>query len=820
MSRRSGWYRVLLLVGTVGGLGGAAYFAWHLLKPSDPGEPIRIGEQAYARGVEALERKDGATASAALDEAVGRANEALRKLEEWQRTGKVKAEDTGHLEVVRGRAYWLLARALRDAAFARRLVAGQPIPERHDTSAREDYRSYWDIPDDQERRTALSALSEALVRIPKEPEVVRDGLRVSLAMDPLPWSDIARLAQSTLEKSPDDTRANYLMARYEFEQFDARGQPAPANLRDLSRVLRARQFLANSQMSGNFPLWRTLDLDIQITRWLLAQPVSPSADFDAIAEAARLRERLFDAKSGALARAAAGEGFDRLSPFDVTGIMNVHRSAVEIAVEDARTVRNALARLQYALSSALGVTRTLSAHPKVTSLTGQMIDGLTEMAAIARPVADRAPAEWAAFAKELDDFCRTQSANKSIHAQSALRLGDLQLAATATASSSAAEKRALDWYEEAIRLPQTPVAIGVDARTRILELKVVHAAPAAECAQHLQALSEAKTPKATVVRALFAATFAERAGRLEEALNLFSLAASAENGGEYSLRAFAALPAIALALGKNADAATFAQELDRGWDLLAPLDRFGKAWIGRYVADRDEAVAILAIAQYRGARQRVERDRKLKPGKTPAPDATRSLERSAETATGRLPNGKLQLAARLAQLEFLAVAGRTEESAKAADALRKDYPEEGASVLRSQMCAAGAEDRQKADPLAREAAVRSPFFWPEWLASSGRVVDAAAELGKLDAPGASTLSQMLKAAEPAEASGLIRAVATAAAQPLTFDRVTYNAVRTGVELFGAGKYEEAAREFDRVAEAASLKAAAASARRGASGGKP
>ena len=111
---------------------------------------------------------------------------------------------------------------------------------------------------------------------------------------------------------------------------------------------------------------------------------------------------------------------------------------------------------------------------------------------------------------------------------------------------------------------------------------------------------------------------------------------SNENGGEFGLRAYVALPPLALQIGDYRKAASLAPQLDKGWDSLAGFSRYGKAWVAMFVTSRDELSAIAAIAQFALARQRVEREHKDKPGKFMAADLTQSFEKSAETAMQKI----------------------------------------------------------------------------------------------------------------------------------------------------------------------------------------
>jgi hypothetical protein len=796
MPASPGRYRRVLALGTVTGLAVAGFLAWHLLKKPNPTETLKAAEDDYAKGAAALTAKDGPGAAAAFDQAVAKADEALGKFEELHKSGKLKDDEAAAL---RGTAYWVKARALRDRAFARALAGGNPLPETLDSSTKELYRNYLAIPDEAERKAATTALDEAYVRAPAHPDIVKDVLRVRLSFENPRWSAVATLAKATLHTTPDDSRANYLLARIEFEQFDEKNLPIAPEKRKADRVLKAKSYLEASKTSGNYPLWRTLDLDVRITRWLLAQPAADRPGFDAAAETARLRDLLFDPKSGALARAAAGEAFDSLSRFDVAGITELHRAAVELAAAAKNAPRVAsspkgdeedAARVATALKAALGVTKALTEHPVGKTIADDVVDDLTAAAAAGRPAA--APADWAAFHQDLDAFAKAAAAKKMVRASSSVRLAELRLA---TGDAAAAEA----WYAEAAAWPKMAADTRVEIHARLLDLKTARGAPAAETADDLKALAGQPGPKAAAARAFFAGVEAERAGRLGEAFTEFARAAGDASGGDYMLRAYAALPGTALVIGKPTDAANYARELDRGWDALAKLDRFGQTWAAAHLTGRDEAVALLVVGQAQAQRQRLERKDKAK-------GAAGEAAKWAETATGFIrkldPKGNPALAARLARLEVLAAAGLTAEAKAAADELRTAFPAATAAILRAEIPATDVPARTAAD--ARAKAVGGAF-WAEWLASTNRVPDAATELEKTD----KALAGLVRRMEGSAAAALIRAVAGGDdASLLTAEKAAHARAKAAVKLLADGKMEEAAKAFDALAEVAALKVAA------------
>jgi hypothetical protein len=820
MKRNSTAYRLILLFGTVIGLAGAAYLAWHLFRKPNLADAVTAGQAAYDRGVQALDARDGAGATAAFSEAISKADEVLSRLDSLQATKKLNADDAARAELIRSDAYWLRARATRDRAYAAGLVAQQPLPDVLDTTTRERYRTYLAIPNAAERDRALTDLDQALNRAPDHPDILLEVLRNRLSVDPPQWGEIAALAQHILAHAPEDARANYLLARIEFEQFDEKNSPTPPDKRDPARVLRARQYLAKAKKDPKQPIWRTLDLDVRISQWLIARPEIRGDGFDSGAEAARLRKVLFDPKDGVLARAAAGVEFDVLSRFDVAGLIDLHRRAVDVAAEDAGSGAGPGAgRLLDTMRAFLAIVRTMRKLPAAKGMGPDLVQDLTDTAAATRSVAVRvAPDGWTAFRNELEDFCRSEAAVDT-GATAADRLAELRLADADDAAAAghpdevaAAEAKALDWLVVAARRPDASPGVRADTLGRILELKAARGVDLASWAAELEALAALTLPRAVAARAFFSGVHDVREGRLQEAYGLFGQAAAITDGGSYKLRAFAALPGLALVLGRLPDAINFGRDLDRGWTEFASLDRLGRDWVATQVNGREEAAAIAIIAQYRTAQARVERERKEQPEKEPAADLTKGTERSAEAALAKLPaKAAPALPARLARLEFLVTAGRPPDDVRAtAAALRRDYRTVPAAILRAEVPATDPDRRRAEDDRAREAAKSNRLFWAEWLISTGRSAEAAKVVAEMSGFEGPALGRLLGSADPVAGAALVRALeADKDPSLVTAERAEFQKLGAAVRALSAGDSTAAAKAFHSVAEVPVLKGAAA-----------
>lgn len=797
MNRRSGAYRSLLILGTVVGLAVAIYLAWQLLRKTNAGDALAESEQVYDRGVEALVAGDHARAESSFDRAISLVDNSLVRIEQMAAKAKSKEEQT-KLEAARGLAYWVKARAVRDRAYAKAASAGKPIPDALDTTTRERYRPFTAIPDDA-RKEAIQSLDAAMARLPGHPDVVRDVLRFHLVRDPIPWSAVIPLARLTLEKAPDDARANYLLARVEFEQFDDKGQPTAAEKRDPARVLAAQRYLAASKKSGKFPLWRTLDLEASILTWLATAPAEKRVGFDPAAEAERLRQLLFDPKTGALARAEARESFDGWSKFDISGIVDLHRLAVRqsIATRDMKQLFATLRRQ-------LGMSRQMLTEPQATAQYGEIIDVLAESASEARTEAIKSPGEWAPYHDELEVLCRSAAERKLCWAGASMRLAEMRLV-----EGEPGEAKAIEWLTVAANWPRTPPDLKAKVHAKLIALKFARGVEDADLAGDLKALAELSVPQAIAARTFFAGAIAERAGKLDEAFLRFAQSSGVEKGGETVVQSYAALPALALVRGKSIDSVNFSRELDAGWNLLAKLDRSGRLFTDRFVRTREESSAIAVMAYYQAARARVERDRNEK--NKPSPEATRSSERAAEAILAKLsPKSDVALSARIAQLEFYSFANREEDARRAAESLRADFPMAGKAILRAELPGTNVPVRKSADERARS--INDKLFWAEWLASTDRTALAVAELEASPDATAKALAKLLPKVDAATGAQLIAALTDEPART-TYERTLAARVRLALVAWAENKPEQASRHLQSVAEANLWKRTAESARK-------
>src|SRR5262249_51411912 len=129
----------------------------------------------------------------------------------------VQSDEWKRLATMEGQCFWLLARALRDRAYAQAMADQKPLQVVDDTSTGEKYRDFYRIPEPEDRQLALISVGYAAGLL-DDPEITKSALRIELVNPALQWEKIDNLAQQTLKHDPKDARAQYLLARYEFEQ--------------------------------------------------------------------------------------------------------------------------------------------------------------------------------------------------------------------------------------------------------------------------------------------------------------------------------------------------------------------------------------------------------------------------------------------------------------------------------------------------------------------------------------------------------------------------------------------------------------------------
>src|SRR5262249_34933118 len=141
----------------------------------------------------------------------------------------VKPETQNKRVALEGAAFWLKARALRDYDFAAALVDGKPIKVTIDSTTGQSFRAIVSIRDVEREAEAKICLIQAALRLKDNADVQTDTLRMVVMHTPTNVALLERICLQMLAIDPLDTRANYQLANYHYEQpaQDAKGGQGP-----------------------------------------------------------------------------------------------------------------------------------------------------------------------------------------------------------------------------------------------------------------------------------------------------------------------------------------------------------------------------------------------------------------------------------------------------------------------------------------------------------------------------------------------------------------------------------------------------------------
>jgi hypothetical protein len=860
--RHSGLYRGVLVVLSAACLGGAGYLGYRtFVAPPGASQTLKSAEDAYARGVKAYDAKDFATAAGRFDEAKLLASKALDQLTEEGKKGKASVSQE-EFRPTNARMLYLKALAIRDQAFARAAADGKPIAETTDTSTGKTFRNVLAVPDAEARSDAVGSVILA-ARLDTESkdsgDWVQDALRVSLSMPALNWADVEPFCRAAVRRDPKDSRAQFTLARFEFEQ-PVGGGPTPPAKRDRERVEKAREHLKLAKDAGS-PYWRTVHLEAQVLRWLAADTARRSKPADAFDR--DVRALLLDDRDGALARADRGEKFSPLAKPDVDGIVGVHLIAAELAAGDGKGGAADPALALRAAQGALKAANRLADDPAVKGNAADLAAALAAVAAATQPALSAGDgADWRQVTDGVKGFLAEHPGAAA--ARPGLKLAVAELAARQ--ASLTARKgdvgQAQKLSDEAVKALEDGLAAAEAAKeptdefhARLAEIKLARRAKADEVERHLTPLRRSASPTVRAFVRLLDGKLAVRQGRLSAAKKILDpLVNDAKAGAGITLRASATLANVFFMLGDPAGAINLLREVEAGYAKIGATDQ---DWVTEEFPTPDDVASAQAVAQYAAAVQRVARASKDAPGKPLPADLVSGYEAAAAAQLQKLraPTAA-DRQARLALARYLALTNRKGEAEAKLAALAADYPD-NLDVLTAQVQQmvpavpagrpAPADRFAKADARMKEFVARygadpkvgrtAKLAWSAWLVQTGRSEAAAAYLNDpanfpagadpvVDRLRAAALigsgkreegQRILKALPPdaAVSDALIRGAATAAEREkeLTaaigrYENNGYFRMFQAYTRLADGKYEEAVRGFAGAAEVAGVEAAA------------
>lgn len=682
-------------------------------------------ELAYAKGMEALNHNDAATAAARFEEANLQANKTLDAVaKEKQKAGERGAAS---LEQVEGKTLWLKMRAVRDLFVARGIAEGRPLPQAIDTLSGTAFYAVLAIPDDQARQEAFACLREAARRLTGDAEVQRQALLTELMLPVPDWTFLEHTARQALQIKADDPWALYLLARIDFEQ------PPSTGRRGRSRVLQARQYVKQLKDSGNYPIWRTLYLEAQIAQWLsdaAAQSNSDRRD----SEEQTLRSLLFASK-GALARAAAREGLEHPGKWDIEGILGLHQMALTLAVEDSRKPGATPAQVVEILNAALALCRQLAekqpGYGPIYALSAA--EALTR----AEPaLLGGRPADWKQdldLVQELARKARDQKVSNPLLYETIAgllsRQGFIEGKRGNKERREELNKQALQWFEDGLRLgaeAKLPAEQLLGLNAGMAEMMTITGVKSEKVSGYLTALKESKSPRARALANLLEASATEREGRLVQARKqLEQVLASGES--DFVVRAHMVLGVVYLALGQPDKALLSLQQVVQSYKVYDSLTPQDKAWALEFIQGPDDLALLMvrahidsAIAQLRSAAQR-------NPGKPVSLDMARRHETAVAELRKRFQKETPQdRQARQIMAAYYSATQRRDLAERELSELRIYYPN-SMDVLRTEVDLLSARDAEKRiDQFIKEhpADLDARFFKVEWLTRQKRIDDA------------------------------------------------------------------------------------------------
>ena len=829
--RQSRGYKIFLVVLSLACLAGAGYLAYRtFFAAGGSAAKLQAAEKSQQQGEAALDANPQ-DAALRFDEAAVSAEAGLNAY-----VGELEGKTPdAEQKKVEGKLNWALAKALRDRAYAKAKQEGKPLNEQTDSTTGKPYRNFLAIPDDKDRGKALGCLLKASVLLPDNPDVILEATRVVLTVQPLNWAEVERLMKETIKLNPNDSRANYFLARYEFDQPESDGGvlvPRADAKKEKSRVEDALAYLDKAR-ENKVPYWRERHLRAEILAYDLAMAKAKNSN-TAKAKADKLDELLFD-KGGALEKAARGEEMTALSAYDGNGILALHRMAMDRATDAPADPAKVKRVVENALATAGELAEAKTGGPFVPAAGELVLDLLIDARRALKP-AD--PDWWKKVTADAETFLTK-------HPTAASRPGVVGKR-TQLAGDTASAVKVLTDGVEAGRKAKLPPEQMSDLLAELANLKLLANEPAAEVQPliaELRAL-DARQVKARVD--YLEGVMAERQGKLAQARKLYELVLDDKEAKNTPLAFLATLRLgpICLALS-DPSAATrhlgvVADRLAGGGGLTAEE----KAWAEQAADGRDEIVAMQAVAAIRSGVERIQLEARRNPGKPVPGELKTQTERAFQQITKdlRAPS-KADRTARLALAEFLLAARDTAGADKLLGSLATDYPD-NVAVLRTSVAriVLPEEGKKEPDPTAvGRADVRidqfvranpdskaGKLFKAEWLIRTRRAGEAVEFLKRADTfpdpdnavkrllagallqAGQREEAQKVLAQLPADL-GVELAIIQAAGSKEEMEKGLKSALGRyenngllklydGVQKLSAGKHEEAAREFRAAAE--------------------
>ena len=690
--RKSRVYRFGILFLTLACLGAAGYLGYRtFVAPGSPARGLKDAEAAYARGAEAYQQKTWGDAATRFDESRLLADKAMETLKEQTEGKKIPPEEA---QALQGRIMWVKARAIRDRAYAKAQGENKPLPDVHDPQYNETYHTFTAIPDDEARQDARTALRIASTRLGTDTnfakDVLKEAIRSELSYTPIDWGFVEPLLRKAIELNPKDARAQYYLARFEYDQpGDDRATPLPLDRRAADRIDRARDYLAAAKQAGS-PYWRTIGLEAEVLAWPLRTAAVRKLKPDAVAAAERAVDPLlFDPLTGAVAVAGRGEKLTALGAADAAGLVSVLTVGSERAAAEARKPGGTAARVKEVAQAALSLANKLADEAPLQPYLTPVAPALLAIAARAQPILSKSdPAGWREYAANLDALLNR--APDAVKRSFALRLQYARLltadAALATDAARAKELRARAEQElteglAAAEEAKAPGAVIDEFHGELAEYQLQTGARADAIEPHLNRLRASAVPRLKAWGQLIEGRSAEAQGRLEKAKKLLQAVAADRANPDFAFQANVLLAAINSALGDSAAALGSWREVEARY-AAADLPAGMRTWADERFGGADRIAANLVVANLGAATAAAVKHARANPGKPIPPDLLTGYEAAAEELAKKLrPPSAADRTARAALAEYYLITGRRAGAEARVGALAVDYPD-GIDVLR------------------------------------------------------------------------------------------------------------------------------------------
>ncbi len=742
---RSAKYKAVLWILTLTCLGAAGYIGYKTFYATASADrELKTADDAYAKGLAAYNAKNWGEAATRFDEARLLADKANEAFDAQVKAGKMPADTAPALK---GRIMWVKARAIRDHAYAKGQADGKPKPDIPDPQYKESYRSFAAI-EPEAQKDAFTALRMAAGLLGEEPEVVKEALRFELILPQIEWKYAEPILRNALKINPKDARANYFLARFEYEQpGDDNITPKPLDQRDPERMEKAQALLTAARQNGA-SYWRTVGLEAEIRDWPVRTATARKIKPDAVATAERaIDQHLFDSQNGVLPAAARGEKLAGMAPADALGLVSVLTTSYERAVADSKKPGGNSERIKLVAKSGLDLANKMADEESAKGHLPAVLPTVIQIAYEVQGQLTRADAPWwREFMTGLD--AAVAKAPDAAKAEPRVRLV-LARIVTADAAGTPDDARAKQLVARAVRELEDGLKAAEQAKAsdllldefhkELADLKLSTGARAEAVEPHLARLRLSAQPRVKLFGQLFESVVAEHQGKLDKARKILQGITADKANPDIVFQAQVMIAALSSATSDWAAALGALKDVDAKYS-AGTVPVVSRRWADERLGGADGIAAGLTELNLNVALQVAVKYRMENPNKPVPVELVSGYETAAEAAARRARPGTAgDRAARLALARYAIAVNRRADASTRIEALALDYPD-NIDILRTRCVAlayptepgTGANENgiAAADLLVRKflkdypASKAGRLFQAEWLMQTGRAEKA------------------------------------------------------------------------------------------------